>query len=159
MTDVGSISRAIALAATEAARDKQATDVVVLDVAELLSITDYFVICSASSDRQIKTVIQAIEEKVRRDLDLRPVRREGESDAGWALLDYVDVVVHDHRHPGHLQRDPGTRHPPRLGRLRRGPVGAVAQHLLHRQGVQVLADARRAYRHRIGTALRQLLSS
>ena len=94
MTDVGTISRAIALAATEAARDKQATDVVVLDVAELLSITDYFVICSASSDRQIKTVIQAIEEKVRRDLDLRPVRREGESDAGWALLDYVDVVVH-----------------------------------------------------------------
>jgi len=60
MTDVGSISRAIALAATEAARDKQATDVVVLDVAELLAITDYFVICSASSDRQIKTVIQAV---------------------------------------------------------------------------------------------------
>ena len=94
MTDVGSISRAIALAATEAARDKQATDVVVLDVAELLSITDYFVICSASSDRQIKTVIQAVEDRVRHDLDLRPVRREGEADAGWWLLDYVDVVVH-----------------------------------------------------------------
>ena len=71
MTDVGTTSRAIALAATEAARDKQATDVVVLDVAELLSITDFFVICSASSDRQIKTVIQAIEERIRRDLDLR----------------------------------------------------------------------------------------
>jgi len=94
MTDVGSISREIALAATEAARDKQATDVVVLDVAELLSITDYFVICSASSDRQIKTVIQAVEDRVRHDLDLRPVRREGEADAGWWLLDYVDVVVH-----------------------------------------------------------------
>jgi ribosome-associated protein len=94
MTDVGSISRAIALAATEAARDKQATDVVVLDVAELLSITDYFVICSASSDRHIKTVTQAVEERVRHDLDLRPVRREGEGDAGWWLLDYVDVVVH-----------------------------------------------------------------
>jgi ribosome-associated protein len=66
----------------------------VLDVAELLSITDYFVICSASSDRQIKTVIQAVEERVRRDLGLRPVRREGEGDAGWWLLDYVDVVVH-----------------------------------------------------------------
>ena len=94
MTDVGSISRAIALAATEAARDKQASDVVVLDVAELLSITDYFVICSASSDRQIKTVIQAVEDRVRHDLDLRPVRREGEADAGWWLLDYLDVVVH-----------------------------------------------------------------
>jgi ribosome-associated protein len=93
MTDAP-ISRSIALAATEAARDKQAADVVVLDVAELLSITDYFVICSASSDRQIKTVIQAVEDRVRHDLDLRPVRREGEADAGWWLLDYVDVVVH-----------------------------------------------------------------
>jgi ribosome-associated protein len=94
MTDISSISRAIALAATEAARDKQATDVVVLDVAELLSITDYFMICSTSSNRQSKTVIEAIEDRVRRELDLRPVRREGEADAGWWLLDYVDVVVH-----------------------------------------------------------------
>jgi ribosome-associated protein len=94
MTDIGSISRALALAAAEAARDKQATDVVVLDVAELLSITDYFVICSTGSDRQLKTVIEAVEERVRRELDLRPVRREGEAGAGWWLLDYVDVVVH-----------------------------------------------------------------
>jgi ribosome-associated protein len=94
MTDLGSISRAIALAAAEAAREKQAADVVVLDVAELLSITDYFMICSTSSNRQLKTVIEAVEERVRRELDLRPVRREGEADAGWWLLDYVDVVVH-----------------------------------------------------------------
>ena len=64
MTDAP-ISRAIALAAASAARDKQAADVVVLDVAELLSITDYFVICSASSNRQLKTVIEAVEERVR----------------------------------------------------------------------------------------------
>jgi ribosome-associated protein len=94
MTDNRSISRAIALAAAEAAREKQATDVVVLDVADLLSITDYFVICSTSSGRQLKTVIEAVEERVRQDLDLRPVRREGEADAGWWLLDYIDVVVH-----------------------------------------------------------------
>jgi ribosome-associated protein len=93
MTD-DPISRSIALAATEAARDKQATDVVVLDVAELLSITDYFVICSATSSRQLKTVMEAVEQRVRHDLDRRPVRREGDSDAGWLLLDYVDVVVH-----------------------------------------------------------------
>ena len=93
MTDAP-ISRSIALAATEAARDKQAADVVVLDVAELLSITDYFVICSASSGRQLKTVIEAVEERVRDELDLRPTRREGDTDAGWLLLDYVDVVVH-----------------------------------------------------------------
>src|SRR5512132_2594880 len=94
MTENRSISRAIALAAAEAARDKQATDVVVLDVADLLSITDYFVICSASSGRQLKTVIEAVEERVRNELDLRPTRREGDTDAGWLLLDYVDVVVH-----------------------------------------------------------------
>ena len=94
MTDIPSISRAIALAAAEAARDKQASDVVVLDVAELLSITDYFVICSTTSNRQSKTVIEAVEERVRHELELRPVRREGEGDAGWWLLDYVDVVVH-----------------------------------------------------------------
>ncbi len=94
MTKTQSISRAIALAAAEAARDKQAVDVVVLDVAELLSITDYFVICSVTSNRQLKTVIEAVEQRVREEIDLRPVRREGEADAGWWLLDYIDVVVH-----------------------------------------------------------------
>jgi ribosome-associated protein len=93
MTDAP-ISRAIAFAAASAARDKQAADVVVLDVADLLSITDYFVICSASSSRQLKTVIEAVEERVRDELGFKPVRREGEADAGWWLLDYVDVVVH-----------------------------------------------------------------
>jgi ribosome-associated protein len=93
MTDAP-ISRAIALAAASAARDKQAADVVVLDVAELLSITDYFVICSAASSRQLKTVIEAVEERVRDELGFKPVRREGDGDAGWWLLDYVDVVVH-----------------------------------------------------------------
>jgi ribosome-associated protein len=52
------------------------------------------VICSASSSRQLKTVIEAVEERVRGELDLRPTRREGDTDAGWLLLDYVDVVVH-----------------------------------------------------------------
>jgi ribosome-associated protein len=93
MSDM-TISQAIATAAAEAARDKQAADVVVLDVAELLSITDYFVICSTSSNRQLKTVIEAVEERVRDEVRLKPVRREGEADAGWWLLDYVDVVVH-----------------------------------------------------------------
>jgi ribosome-associated protein len=92
--DTGSISKAIAIAAAEAARDKQAADVVVLDVAALLSITDYFVICSAASAPQLKSVIEAVQERIRTELDLRPIRREGEADAGWWLLDYVDVVVH-----------------------------------------------------------------
>ena len=94
MTPTPASSEAIALAATEAARDKQATDVVVLDMAELLSITDYFVICSASSSPQLKSVIEAVQERLRTELDLRPVRREGDGESGWWLLDYIDVVVH-----------------------------------------------------------------
>jgi len=93
LTDT-TISQAIATAAAEAARDKQAADVVVLDVATLLTITDYFVICSVSSAPQLKAVTEAVEERIRTGLDRRPVRREGDADGGWLLLDYIDVVVH-----------------------------------------------------------------
>lgn len=87
-------SREVARAAARAAEDKLAERVVVLDVHELIVITDFFVICSATSERQLKTVIDAVEDAVRTELGVRPVRREGEAGAGWWLLDYVDVVVH-----------------------------------------------------------------
>ncbi len=86
-------SREVAAAAARAAADKQATDIVVLDVHELIVITDYFVICSASTKRQVKTVIEEIEHAVR-GLGEKPIRREGEEDGGWWLIDYFDVVVH-----------------------------------------------------------------
>jgi ribosome-associated protein len=86
-------ARTVALAAARAAAAKQADDIVILDVRELIVITDYFVICSAGTGRQVKAVIEAIEDAIR-ELGERPVRREGEADAGWWLLDYVDVVVH-----------------------------------------------------------------
>ena len=86
-------SRDVAIAAARAASAKQAEDIVVLDVHDIIVITDYFVICTANSQRQIRTVIDAVEEAVR-DLGVKPVRREGEPEAGWWLLDYIDVVVH-----------------------------------------------------------------
>ena len=86
-------SRAVAVAAARAASDKQASDIVVLDVREPIVITDYFVICTAGSQRQITTVIDAVEDALRA-LGAKPVRREGEGEAGWWLLDYFDVVVH-----------------------------------------------------------------
>jgi len=86
-------SRTVAVAAARAAADKQADDIVVLDVSQLIVITDFFVICSASTERQVRTVIEAVEDEVRA-LGVRPVRREGETGAGWLLLDYIDVVVH-----------------------------------------------------------------
>jgi ribosome-associated protein len=86
-------SREIAAAAARAAADKQAQDVVVLDVHELIVITDFFVLCTGTSDRHVKTVVEEVE-KALRDLGTKPVRREGEQEARWVLLDYVDVVVH-----------------------------------------------------------------
>jgi len=86
-------SRDVAITAARAAADKQAADIVVLDVSTTLVITDHFVICTASSDRQVKSVLEAIEEAIR-GLGERPTRREGEAGAGWSLLDYIDVVVH-----------------------------------------------------------------
>jgi ribosome-associated protein len=86
-------SRDVAIAAARAAAEKQATDIVVLDVSRIIVITDHFVICSAGTQRQVRTVIDAVEEALRR-LGVKPMRREGEPEAGWWLLDYVDVVVH-----------------------------------------------------------------
>ena len=97
-TGVGAValpaSRDVARAAARAAEDKQAERIVVLDVHELIVITDFFLICSATSERQLKTLIDSVEDTVRTELGVRPVRREGEAGAGWWLLDYVDVVVH-----------------------------------------------------------------
>ncbi len=86
-------SHEVAARAARAAAAKQATDIVVLDVHEVIVITDYFVICSASTQRQVKTVIEAIEDSIR-ELGEKPIRREGEVEGGWWLLDYFDVVVH-----------------------------------------------------------------
>ncbi len=86
-------SRDVAIAAALAASAKQAEDVVILDVHGIIVITDHFVICTATSHRQIRTVIDAVESALR-EMGVKPVRREGEPEAGWWLLDYVDVVVH-----------------------------------------------------------------
>jgi ribosome-associated protein len=87
--------RAISLAtsAAEAASDKLASDIVVLDVSDRLVITDCFVLASAPNDRQVKAVVDEVELRLR-TLGVKPVRREGERDGRWVLLDFVDIVVH-----------------------------------------------------------------
>lgn len=83
-----------ALVAAEAAADKLAHDIVVLDVADIISIVDCFVIVSASNARQARTVVDEIETAMR-DLDgSKPLGVEGLEDATWMLLDYGDLVVH-----------------------------------------------------------------
>ena len=85
----------LALAAAQAAADKKAQDIVLIDVSEQLYITDAFVIASASNERQVASVVDAVEEAL---LNLpekaKPVRREGERQGRWVLLDYIDVVIH-----------------------------------------------------------------
>ena len=86
-------SRQAAVAAARAAAAKQAEHITILDVHGLIVITDYFVICSGATERQVRTIVDEIE-KALRDLGRKPVRREGESERRWVLLDYVDLVVH-----------------------------------------------------------------
>jgi ribosome-associated protein len=81
------------LAAARASADKQGERIVVLDVRDLIVITDFFVIVSAGTDRQAKTIVEEVERSLR-DLGVKPVRREGETEGIWILLDYVDIVVH-----------------------------------------------------------------
>jgi ribosome-associated protein len=80
-------------AAAEAASDKLADDIVAFDVSEQLVITDAFVICSAPNDRQVRAIVDGVQERMR-TLGAKPVRREGEREGRWVLLDYVDVIVH-----------------------------------------------------------------
>lgn len=86
-------ARALAVAAAEAAADKLARDIVAFDVSDQLVITDVFVVCSATNDRQVRAVVDAIEERLRAE-GVKPVRREGEREGRWVLLDYADLVVH-----------------------------------------------------------------
>ena len=83
----------LATAAAEAAADKLAQEIIALDVSEQLVITDVFVVASAESDRQVRAVVEAIEDRLR-DMGAKPVRREGMKEARWVLLDFTDIVVH-----------------------------------------------------------------
>jgi ribosome-associated protein len=86
-------SRELALVAAAAAADKKAHEIIVLDVSDQLVITDCFVIASAPNERQVGAIVDSVEEKMRA-AGTKPVRREGERDGRWVLLDFVDVVVH-----------------------------------------------------------------
>jgi ribosome-associated protein len=88
-------ARELALAAAQAAADKKAQDIVILDVSDQLVITDLFLLAAAPNERQVLAVVDAIEERlVQLPEKAKPVRREGERAGRWVLLDYVDVVVH-----------------------------------------------------------------
>src|SRR5699024_4951119 len=86
-------SRSLAKVAAQAAADKKATDVVVLDVSEQLVITDCFLIASAPNERQVGAIVESVEEKMRKAVS-KVVGREGERDGRWVLLNLIDIIVH-----------------------------------------------------------------
>jgi ribosome-associated protein len=82
-----------AVEAADAADDKKATDLTILEVADVLAVVDLFLLATTTSDRQLKAVAESIEERGR-EQDRKPLRREGKAESGWLLLDFGDVVCH-----------------------------------------------------------------
>jgi ribosome-associated protein len=77
-----------------AASDKKAEDLCILDLKGLSDVTDHFVICHGSSDRQVVAIADAIEDELRRSCHRKPNHVEGRIQAEWILMDYIDFVVH-----------------------------------------------------------------
>jgi ribosome-associated protein len=93
LTGAPAVHRRVAVAAA-AASSKKADDIVALDVGDILSITDAFVISSASNTRQVRTIVEEVEKAMKEHASTPPNSVEGYDDATWVLLDYGDVVVH-----------------------------------------------------------------
>ena len=86
-------SRQLAALVAEYADNKKAEDIKVLDIRELTTMADYFVICHGNSHPQMKAISEEIEDKLK-EKDLYPAAREGKDGAYWILMDYADVIVH-----------------------------------------------------------------
>ena len=87
-------SRECALIAACAADEKKATDIMVQEVRDLIGVTDYFVIATASNNRQVEAIIDEIEDELREKAGIKPSHREVSPDGSWSLLDYGNIVVH-----------------------------------------------------------------
>jgi len=77
----------------DAAGDRQAGDIVLLDTRKVCSFADYFVICTGESERQIKAICEEVEHSLKKE-GAHPIHHEGTAESGWLLLDYGDVIVH-----------------------------------------------------------------
>jgi ribosome-associated protein len=78
----------------EAARDRKAEDIVILDLRGLSDVTDHFFICQGTSDRQVLAIADSIEERLFKNRSLKPSHVEGRRISDWILMDYIDFVVH-----------------------------------------------------------------
>jgi len=111
-------SKDLVKVAFEAALEKKATDIMALDMSDLLVVTDYFVLATGNTDIQVKAIATEIEKKLLEECKAKPAHREGLQEGKWVLLDYRDIVIHlfqpdfrdeprngQHRHPGQSNRN------------------------------------------------------
>ena len=87
-------AKTLALLCRELADNKKAEEIVVLDVRKLSSVTDYFVICSGSSEPHLRAIVEEIEDTLRKDYGIRPRAADGATGGGWVVMDFFDVIVH-----------------------------------------------------------------
>jgi ribosome-associated protein len=87
-------SRKLALLCRELADNKKAEDIVILDVREVSSVTDYFVIASGTSEPHLRAIVDEIRDKLREDHDVKPRAVDGTLHTAWVVLDFFDVIVH-----------------------------------------------------------------
>ncbi len=87
-------SKKLALLCRELAENKKAEDIVILDVHELSSVTDYFVLASGSSEPHLRAIVDEISDKLNDEHQVRPRAVDGTLQASWVVLDYFDVIVH-----------------------------------------------------------------
>jgi len=94
LTSSQSDARDRALVAVDVALAKKGEDIAVLEIGEIISIIDYFVLVSASNTRQVRTIVEEVQHAMREHDGSRAIGIEGLDDATWVLLDFADVVVH-----------------------------------------------------------------
>ena len=87
-------SRKLALLCRDLAENKKAEDIVILDVRELSSVTDYFVIASGTSEPHLRAIVDEVTDKLRDEHDLRPRAVDGTLQTAWLVLDFFDVILH-----------------------------------------------------------------
>lgn len=87
-------SRALALVAAEACDDRKAVDIRLIRVEEVSSLADWFIICSGLTDVQVRAIARSVEDAIEEQSGRLPLRREGQSEGRWVLLDYGELIVH-----------------------------------------------------------------
>ncbi|MBO6537053.1 MAG: ribosome silencing factor [Balneolaceae bacterium] len=87
-------SKSLVEVVIEGMKDKKAIDITVMDVSDLTTLTDFFVICSGTSDTQIKAIADSVEEALRKQTGEKPWKKEGIQARNWIILDFINIVVH-----------------------------------------------------------------